>query len=65
MTGNGEGTGFLVDSSSSPFRQVRHGKVSAPYPQMKNYSFLIYLMILWSVGLLSSHWPLPSEDQAR
>lgn len=45
--------------------QVRHGKVSAPYPQMKNYSFLIYLMILWSVGLLSSHWPLPSEDQAR
>eukprot|EP00435_Cladocopium_sp_Y103_P028736 s583_g7.t1 len=31
--------------------QVRHGglAVSAPYPRMKNYSFLIYLMILWSV----------------
>ena len=42
-------------------RQVHNGKVSAPYPQMKNYSFLIYLMLLWSVGLLSSRWPAPSD----
>lgn len=41
--------------------QVHNGKVSAPYPQMKNYSFLIYLMLLWSVGLLSSRWPAPSD----
>ena len=48
---------------ASNLRQVGRESFLSKYPQMRTESFFVYLVVLWSLGLLSLRWPARIQHQ--
>lgn len=47
----------------SSLEQVGRESFLSKYPQMRTESFFVYLVVLWSLGLLSLRWPARIQHQ--
>lgn len=55
--------GFQIVSTWFSCGQVGRESFLSKYPQMRTESFFVYLVVLWSLGLLSLRWPARIQHQ--